>query len=71
MNHRVKCLFGDINAVDRTMDLSILGFQNAGERSLDEWVALFQEANPGFNLTMAKQPLGSGHGFIEMTWKDK
>ena len=38
------------NGNDRDYDMYMLAFQNAKERTADDWIALFKEADPKFQL---------------------
>ena len=47
----------------------MLAFQNAKERTAEDWTALFTEADPRFELTRVCQPLKSSLAIVEITWK--
>ena len=42
---------------------------NAKEREMDEWVALFAAADPGFNLTSVQVPQGSKLAVLQVVWE--
>ncbi|KAL8743969.1 MAG: hypothetical protein Q9190_003738 [Brigantiaea leucoxantha] len=52
----------------RDYDMYMLAFQNAKERTADDWTMLFSEADPRFRLTKIRQPLKSSLAIVEFTW---
>ena len=48
----------------------MLAFQNARERTADDWKALFVDVDPRFRLTKIHQPLKSSLAIVEVTWED-
>lgn len=48
----------------------MMEFHNAKERDLDDWVALFSDADPRFKLLGVKRPARSNLGIIEITWEE-
>lgn len=51
------------------MDLTMLEIGNAKERDLDEWKALFQQADTRFVLKDVQQPPGSALSILEFIWE--
>ena len=49
-------------------DMYMLAFQNARERTADDWSALFKEADPRFMPTQVHQPPQSSLAVVEVTW---
>jgi hypothetical protein len=52
------------------MDLTMLEIGNAKERDLEEWKALFAEADARFVFKDLKQASGSRLSIIEITWEE-
>ncbi|KAL2825755.1 O-methyltransferase-domain-containing protein [Aspergillus cavernicola] len=52
----------------REFDMHMLGFQNARERTRDDWEGLLKEADGRFKLTAVRQPAGSFLAVVEVTW---
>ncbi|KAL8949400.1 MAG: hypothetical protein Q9222_004483 [Ikaeria aurantiellina] len=52
----------------RDYDMYMLAFQNAKERTIDEWTALFTEVDARFRLGGVSQPPGSALAVMEITW---
>ena len=50
------------------MDLHMLALFNAGERDSDDWVDLFNRADPRFQLVNIRTPKGSNLSIIEVIW---
>ena len=50
-------------------DMYMLAFQNAKERTADDWTTLFSEADPRFKLTRMYQPFQSSLAIVEFTWE--
>lgn len=50
------------------MDLTMLQIQNAKEREVDDWKALFHEADSRFKFQGAKQVATSNLAIIEFLW---
>lgn len=46
----------------------MLAFQNAKERTANDWTTLFKEADPRFKLTRVSQPSKSSLAIVEVTW---
>ena len=42
---------------------------NARERTLADWKALFEEADPAFELKSVIEPKGSAMGILEFVWE--
>ena len=52
------------------MDLTMLEIGNAKERDLEEWKALFEQADARFVFKGVHQPVGSRLAIIEMVWDE-
>lgn len=52
----------------RSMDLEMAFTFNSRERTLADWKALFEEANPAFVLVNTIEPKGSAMGILEFVW---
>jgi SAM-dependent methyltransferase len=50
-------------------DLYMLAFQNARERTAQDWAKLFEGADARFRLTAVHQPPKSTLAVVEMTWR--
>lgn len=50
-------------------DMYMLAFQNAKERTAEDWTTLLREADPRFELTSVYQELKSSLAIVEVTWK--
>ena len=48
----------------------MLAFQNAKERTADDWKALFQEVDPRFHLRKVTQPCKSTLAIVEIAWEE-
>lgn len=48
----------------------MLAFQNAKERTAEDWRVLFQEVDPRFTLTKVSQPRKSYLAVVEVTWEE-
>ena len=46
----------------------MLALFNAGERDSDDWVDLFNRADPRFQLVNIRTPKGSNLSIIEVIW---
>ncbi|KAI4859218.1 putative O-methyltransferase [Hypoxylon rubiginosum] len=53
----------------RAMDVTMLEIGNAKERDLDEWKALFEQADQRFVFKGMQQPPGSSLAILEATWE--
>lgn len=53
----------------RAMDLTMMKIANSRERELDEWKALFGNADPRFVFRGVEQPSGSNLSILEVTWE--
>ena len=53
---------------DRSMDLTMLELQNSKERELDDWKALFNEADERFEFLGGEQPAGSRLWILRAKW---
>jgi hypothetical protein len=53
----------------RWLDLAMLGLFNAGDRSAEQWEALFQKADPRLKYQGIKYVPGSNMSFIEAVWR--
>jgi O-methyltransferase domain len=53
----------------RSLDLCMMAMFNSKERTVEEWKALFQEADPRFRFLSAKRPEGSLLWIIEAVWE--
>lgn len=42
---------------------------NARERTLADWMAVFERADPGFVLRSVIEPEGSALGILEFVWE--
>jgi hypothetical protein len=47
----------------------MLAFQNAKERTADDWIALLKGVDLRFELTSVVQPPGSYLAIVEATWQ--
>ena len=47
----------------------MMSLMNAKERGLEEWKALFEQADPGFTWNGGSRPDGSRLWIIEATWE--
>ncbi|KAL4939124.1 hypothetical protein BDV06DRAFT_41975 [Aspergillus oleicola] len=52
----------------REFDMHMLGFQNALERTREDWEALIRAADQRFKVVAVRQPKGSFLAVIEVTW---
>ena len=50
------------------MDLTMLEMQNSCERDLDDWAALFRNADPRFEFLGGQLPAGSNLWIITARW---
>ncbi|KAL8941723.1 MAG: hypothetical protein Q9211_001699 [Gyalolechia sp. 1 TL-2023] len=50
-------------------DMYMLAFQNAKERTAEDWKSLFREADERFELTRVEQPPKATLAVVEVTWK--
>ena len=50
--------------------MAIKQLLNAKERSAEDWVQLFQEADPRFRLTQINKPELSELSIIEFSWEE-
>ncbi|KAF3025036.1 hypothetical protein E8E14_014352 [Neopestalotiopsis sp. 37M] len=53
----------------RSFDLVMTSIQNARERELNDWIALFHEADARFEFEGVTRPPGSNHSLIAAVWK--
>lgn len=53
----------------RSLDLCMMAMFNSKERTVEEWKALFHEADPSFRFLGAKRPEGSLLWIIEAVWE--
>lgn len=53
----------------RSFDLVMTSIQNARERELDDWIALFRESDARFEFAGVTRPPGSNHSLIGAVWK--
>ncbi|KAK7192329.1 hypothetical protein DPSP01_004918 [Paraphaeosphaeria sporulosa] len=60
----------DLDRKLRAFDLTMLEIGNAKERDLNEWKALFAEADARFVFKGVKQPPGSRLTIIETSWEE-
>ena len=51
------------------MDLSMLELQNSRERELEDWAALFVQADARFRFLGGQQPAGSKLWIMEAIWE--
>lgn len=51
------------------MDIHMLAFQNAKERTVEDWKALFRRASSHFEFSLVSQPPGSLLGLVEFIWR--
>lgn len=47
----------------------MLAFQNAKERTVDDWTTLFTEVDLTFNVISLDRPLKSSLAIVEVTWE--
>ena len=50
-------------------DMYMLAFQNAKERTADDWTTLFKEVDPRFKITRVYQPPKSSLAVVDVTWE--
>ena len=50
-------------------DIYMLAFQNGRERTMDEWMTLFKQADTRFQISSVRQPPNSSLAVIEVEWK--
>ncbi|KAG8169256.1 hypothetical protein KVR01_000001 [Diaporthe batatas] len=55
----------------RSGDLSLAASFNSRDRTVSDWRALLQEADPGFIVKNVTEPKGSALGIIEAIWEGK
>ncbi|KAJ5956091.1 hypothetical protein N7501_010370 [Penicillium viridicatum] len=53
----------------RDYDMYMLGWQNAQERTPDDWKSLFRDTDSPFNVTKTFQPSKSYLSIMEVTWE--
>lgn len=53
----------------RRMDFGMMGMYNAKERDWDDWIEVFKEADPRFELKSVKAPPKSALAMITVEWK--
>lgn len=53
----------------RSFDLVMTSIQNARERELNDWIALFRESDARFEFEEVTRPPGSNHSLIVAVWK--
>ncbi|PYI29049.1 hypothetical protein BP00DRAFT_458956 [Aspergillus indologenus CBS 114.80] len=53
----------------RDYDMYMMAFQNARERTLEDWKALFGAADARFGLSAVHRPVGSALAVLEFTWE--
>lgn len=53
----------------RDYDMYMLAFQNAKERTANDWTMLFKESDPRFKPTRLCQPSKSSLAIVEVTWE--
>jgi hypothetical protein len=53
----------------RSLDLCMIAMFNSKERTVEEWAALFQKADPRFKFLGAKKPDESLLWIIEVVWE--
>ncbi|RAH70083.1 uncharacterized protein BO66DRAFT_438444 [Aspergillus aculeatinus CBS 121060] len=53
----------------RDYDMYMMAFQNAKERTLEDWTALFGAADARFGWPAVHRPVGSGLAVLEFTWE--
>lgn len=61
--------FNRLTSFLRAMDLEMAYTFNSRERSLADWVTLFQQADTAFVLRNVISPRGSALGILEFVWK--
>lgn len=48
----------------------MLAFQNAKERTAEDWEVLFQDVDPRFTMTGVSQPRKSYLAIVEISWEE-
>ncbi len=51
------------------MDIMMLSLMNGKERELDQWKALFEQADPRFKWNGGSKPDGSRLWIYKVTWE--
>ncbi|KAL9025549.1 MAG: hypothetical protein Q9196_005649 [Gyalolechia fulgens] len=73
VNDRVIPALGEahylVERESRDYDMYMLAFQNAKERTAEDWKSLFREADERFELTRVEQPPKATLAVVEVTWK--
>lgn len=62
-------LLYEITNVDRTMDIMMMSLMNGKERDLDQWKALFEQADSRFKWSSGNKPNGSRLWIYVVTWE--
>jgi hypothetical protein len=62
-------VFYKITNVNRIMDIIIMSLINGKERELDQWKALFEQADPRFKWNGGSKPDGSRLWIYIVTWE--
>lgn len=66
---KLEILLTDNKYRSRAEDLNMAAIFNSRERTVHEWKALFQEADPRFVLHKVIEPRGSALGILEVVWE--
>jgi hypothetical protein len=61
--------FWRITDLNRMMDIMMLSLMNGKERELDQWKALFEQADPRFKWNGGSKPDGSRLWIYSVTWQ--
>ena len=61
--------FRDLLTLDRMMDIMMMSLMNGKERELDQWKALFEQADPRFKWQGGSKPDGSRLWIIKASWE--
>ena len=62
-------LFYKITNVNRKVDIMMMSLMNGKERELDQWKALFEQADPRFKWSGGIKPEGSRLWICIVTWE--
>ena len=64
-----RTCFWRITDLNRMMDIMMLSLMNGKERELDQWKALFEQADPRFKWNGGSKPDGSRLWIYKVTWE--
>ena len=70
-SHRALVRLVLIRLTDRNLDMAMKQLLNAKERSADDWIQLFHDADSRFQLVQISKPPQSSLSIIEFRWEEK